>query len=224
MSILDRIVSVYAPFACLGCELETNRLLCTACTETVARVPSRCYRCQATTRGYEVCAACRRKTPLRRVAVWAHYEGLAKELIRRAKYERARTGLLEAADCMVTHLAQFGPNVLLVPVPTATSRARQRGYDQATVLARQLARKHHLPYARLLARLGQAHQVGAGRAERVAHLKDAFRAIHTDRIQGVHILLIDDVCTTGATLESAAQVLRKAGAKRVDALVFAQPN
>jgi ComF family protein len=224
MSILDRIVSLYAPFACLGCELETDSVLCAACTENVARVPSRCYRCQATTRGYEVCAGCRRKTPLRRVAVWAHYEGQAKELIHRAKYERARVGLLEAADCMRTHIPQFGPDVLLVPVPTATGRARQRGYDQALVIARHLSRHSGLPTARLLARLGQAHQVGAGRAERVAHLQNAFRALQSEKIRGAHIVLIDDVCTTGATLESAARTLRAAGAKRVDALVFAQPN
>lgn len=125
---------------------------------------------------------------------------------------------------MAALLPQFEPGFIIVPVPTATSRVRQRGYDQATVLARRLARKQRLPYARLLARLGQAHQVGAGRAERVSHLKDAFRAIRVAHIQGAHILLIDDVCTTGATLESAARTLRAAGAKRVDALVFAQPD
>jgi len=224
VSILNLITSLYAPFACLGCEREDNQLLCKSCAETVAKVPSRCYRCQKTTRGYEVCESCRGKTPLRRVAAWAHYQDLPKELIQQSKYERAAAGLYEAADYMAALLPQFEPGFIIVPVPTATSRVRQRGYDQATVLARRIARKHRLPYARLLARLGQAHQVGAGRAERVAHLKDAFRPIHADRIQGAHILLIDDVCTTGATLESAASVLRKAGAKRVDALVFAQPN
>lgn len=224
MSILNLITSLYAPFHCLGCGREEDRLLCNVCAETVAKVPSRCYRCHKTTRGYEVCTNCRSKTPLRRVAAWAHYQDIPKALIQKSKYERAVTGLHEAADLMATLLPQFEPGFIIVPVPTATSRVRQRGYDQATVLARRLARKHHLPYARLLARLGQAHQVGAGRAERVAHLKDAFRPIHSNQIEGAHILLIDDVCTTGATLESAAQVLRKAGAKRVDALVFAQPN
>lgn len=224
MSILDHIVSVYAPFACLGCSIESNRLLCVSCSETIARVPSRCYRCHTTTRGYEVCSGCRGKTPLRRVAAWAHHEGYAKELIHRTKYERARAGLREVAESMETHLSQFGPNIILVPVPTATSRARQRGYDQAQVIARHLSRRSGLPLAQLLGRLGQAHQVGAGRAERVAHLQNAFRALHPEKIQGAHIVLIDDVCTTGATLESAARTLRAAGAKHIDALVFAQPN
>lgn len=224
MSIIDRIASIYAPFTCLGCGNEQNRLLCDACIETVALVPSRCYRCHKTTRGYEVCASCKTKTPLRRVAAWAHYQEYPKALIQRAKYERAATGLYEAANLMSTLLPQFGSDLLLVPVPTATSRVRQRGYDQAAVMARRLAKISGLPYARLLARLGQAHQVGSGRSERVAHLRNAFRPLRADRIRGAHILLIDDVCTTGATLESAAQALRKAGAKRVDALVFAQPN
>lgn len=224
MTILDRLVSLYAPFACLGCGQEENLLLCGSCVETIATVPSRCYRCHKTTHSYEVCTACRSKTPLRRVAAWAHYQDYPKALIQIAKYERASAGLREAADLMATLLPQFGSGVLVVPVPTASSRVRQRGYDQATVLAKRLAKKHGLHYARLLARLGQAHQVGASRAERLAHLKEAFRAVRIDRIKDAHILLIDDVCTTGATLESAALALRRAGAKRVDALVFAQPN
>lgn len=224
MSIIDRIASIYAPFTCLGCGNEQNRLLCAACIETVALVPSRCYRCHKTTRGYEVCTACKPKTPLRRVAVWAHYQECPKELIQKAKYQRAHAGLQEAAECMSALLPHFGADFIVVPTPTASSRVRQRGYDQANVIARYLARRHNVTYVRLLARLGQAHQVGASRSERVEHLKNAFRPIKTHRIHGAHIVLIDDVCTTGATLESAARALRKAGAKRVDALVFAQPN
>ena len=224
MSILNYITRLYAPFSCVGCGCEKDRLLCTACTETIAKVPSRCYRCHQTTRGYEVCSTCRTKTPLRRVAVWAHYEHDAKAVIQKAKYDRAYAGLYEVAEHMATLMPLFEASSVLVPVPTATSRVRQRGYDQATILARRIAQSQSLPYARLLARLGQAHQVGAGRSERVKHLQDAFRPIDAVRIKDAHVLLIDDVCTTGATLESAAKVLRKAGAKRVDALVFAQPS
>ena len=114
-------------------------------------------------------------------------------------------------------------NTIIVPVPTATSRVRQRGYDQAVLLAKEVARQSGLKYTHCLSRTTQAHQVGAGRSQRIKQLSGAFRVTKPDQVMGVHILLIDDVITTGATLESAALLLKKTGAKRIDALVFAQP-
>jgi ComF family protein len=121
-------------------------------------------------------------------------------------------------------LPYFEEDIVLTYVPTATSRRRERGYDQAEVITRRLARRNHLPYRRLLARLGQAHQVGSKRSDRIAHVRDAFRPVHEAKTKGAHIVLIDDVCTTGASLEAAARTLKRAGAKKVDAIVFSQPN
>lgn len=222
--MLDSIVRLFAPFHCLGCNTEQDRLLCPACVENVVRVPSRCYLCKAATRQYEVCASCRTRTSLRRVAVWTRHNGLPKELIHVAKYERAKAGLQEIAEMLTGLLPLFGEDVILTHLPTASSRIRERGYDQAMVIARHLARMNNSSYRPLLARLGQAHQVGSSRRERIIHTKNAFRPLHPDEIRGAHIVLIDDVCTTGASIEAAARVLKQAGAKRVDALVFAQPD
>ncbi len=223
MSILDRFVRVYAPFTCLGCGVEQDKLLCASCVETVSRVPSRCYRCHATTKNYAVCPGCRRKTPLRHVAVWAFHSELPKALVWQSKYERAEAGLGEMAEHMSELTRYFPSDCILTPVPTATSRVRSRGYDQAKKLARGVGRRSSLEVANLLMRVGQAHQVGATRSERLAHLQNAFRPVRIDQIKGAHIVLVDDVCTTGATLESAARTLRAAGAKQVDAIVFSQP-
>lgn len=226
MLILDRIISIYAPFSCLGCGVEKDRLLCPACVETVPIVPSRCYRCKSVTRDYSVCARCRQHTGLRRVVVAVHYEGLAKELLHAAKYARAVRGLSEMAAMMTTLIGYFqdGEYDYIVPVPTASSRVRQRGYDQAEVLAKQIARTMGLPTRSLLLRFGQAHQVGSGRATRLRQLEGAFQAIHTSDVIGKKLLLVDDVITTGATLESAATTLKKAGASSVGAIVCTQPS
>lgn len=224
MSIFDWLVSIYAPFCCIGCGVEGDRLLCGACAETIPAVPPRCYRCRARTLQYDVCRVCRKQTSLRRVVATVVYDELPKALLQRAKYERARRGLVEIAALMRPQLAYLGDDVLLVPVPTATTRVRERGYDQAVLLARELSRLSGLRHVSLLSRLGQAHQVGSSRAERLRHLDGAFRIRRPQDVEGAHIVLIDDVCTTGATLEAAARTLRKAGAKQVDALVFAQPN
>jgi len=225
MSIIERIISLFAPHACLDCGAEQDRLLCRDCVQAIATVPSRCYICRATTREYHVCRACRKRTPLRRVLVATPYQGAAKELLHSAKYERAVAGLQEIGDCMGPLVRDnFAAGCLLIPVPTASSRVRQRGYDQAVSLARILGKQTSLPWAIALVRRTQGHQVGSNRTERIAHVKDAFRVVGAARLKGAHIVLVDDVVTTGATLEEAARTLKRAGASQVDAVVFAQPS
>jgi ComF family protein len=148
------------------------------------------------------------------------YEGLAKDLIWQLKFQGARA----AARQMACHMpSPHEPVDYIVPVPTATSRVRRRGYDQAKLLARELAKRDQLVLLDCLSRSGQAHQVGASRRERLRQLQAAFRVRSAPLIKGRRIMLVDDVVTTGATLEAAATVLRAAGAKSVDAMVFAQP-
>ena len=218
------IASIYAPFACIECGVENDALLCGECMEAVPRCPSRCYRCRATTKNYSVCNGCKPRTPLKAVAVWAHHENAAKALIHAAKYERARSGLVVAANSMKNLIRYFPEVNLVIPVPTATSRVRERGYDQSVVIAKEVARSSSLPVSLALARLNQAHQVGSTRAERIRHVRGGFRVRNAAMIKGKHVLLIDDVCTTGATLEEAARTLKKAGVANVYAVVFSQPN
>lgn len=223
MHMLEKIIATFAPHACLGCEAEENKLLCDGCRQALPSLPSRCYRCHAITRDYAVCETCSRNSSLRRVQAVTTYEGLAKELLHRAKYERAQSGLAEiAAHMSEAYAPYFVDDILFVPTPTATSRVRQRGYDHAVLIAKHMARLTGAPAATLLVRTNQAHQVGASKTARFQHMQEAFRATHVSRLKDAHIVLIDDVTTTGATLEAAARLCKKHGARRVDALVFAQ--
>ena len=138
------------------------------------------------------------------------------------KYERARAGIAEAAALLGPLMPCMPTDVVLVHIPTATSRVRQRGYDHAGLLARSLSRQERIAHVGCLSRMGQAHQVGSGRMARLRQLEHAFRLVRQDRIRGRHVVLVDDVLTSGATLETAARVLRRAGAARVSAIVFAQ--
>ncbi len=221
--MLERIIGLYAPHRCVGCGYEKNTLLCFECRESMPRVPSRCYRCRSSTRDFAVCEGCRKASPLRHVYVATHYDGVAKALLQQAKYERAQQGMREIAEITLPLLDNQTDGVVFVPVPTATSRVRQRGYDQAVLLASYLSRCTGRPMRTMLARLGQAHQVGANRHNRIKHLEGAFRLAGRQPIPS-HVLLVDDVATTGVTIETAARTLKKVGVRRVDAVVFSQPS
>jgi ComF family protein len=151
------------------------------------------------------------------------YTGAAKKLIWKLKSSGAQEAASIMASCM-RQLAADRPAAVIVSIPTASTRVRQRGYDQAKLLGRELAKQAKLFWVDCLARQGQAHQVGSGREQRLLQLQGALRLTQKRFIRGAHVIIVDDVVTTGATLEAAANVLKVAGAQRIDALVFAKPT
>lgn len=219
MSILEAIISRVAPHNCLVCGQEGS-LLCVWCQiETLPALPARCYNCFTLSEASKVCQRCRRLSPLKHVWVRTDYESTAKQLIHAYKFDHARAGAGLIAGFMKEALPYI-ENAIVVPVPTASSRVRLRGFDHTALLAKQLAKQTGLAYLPALKRVGQSKQVGTKRAVRKAQMKGAFRSVVS--LKGQHVLLIDDVVTTGATLEEAARTCRRAGAKTIDALVFTQ--
>lgn len=222
MPFLERILSVFAPHNCLVCESE-GKLVCGWCAQDAFQdIPSRCYRCKRLTSDSAVCLSCRRRTPLKHVWIRTEYGETAKELLRLYKYERARSADAIIAEAMNEVLPYFQPNTLIIPVPTATSRMRKRGYDHAALLARNLACSHSLLCSRAVTHLTQSRQVGASREQRLRQLKTSLMVIKPEMVKNSEILLVDDVVTTGATLETMAAILKEAGAKTINAVVFAQ--
>ena len=136
-----------------------------------------------------------------------------------------RTGLGPPAPMSVASAAHAGHDTLpvLIPIPLHPRRLRERGYDQALELARPLARRLDLPLrAQALVRARDtAAQSRLDARQRRRNLRGAF-AWRGDIAVPAHVVLIDDVMTTGATLHSAAQTLRRAGVLRVDAWVCAR--
>lgn len=202
MSIIDNLISKLAPHECVGCGQE-GALLCRICGAKL--IPS----------------AQRSASGLLRVGAATAYDSVAKDLIWQLKFQGAQAAASVMARYMAPLIDNSSNNLIVVPAPTATQRVRRRGFDQAKLLAQHLAKQQRLTYADCLRRYGQTHQVGASREERLLQLQAAFCLKHEYHIQNCQIILVDDVITTGATLEAASSVLLAAGAHRVDAVVFA---
>lgn len=157
------------------------------------------------------------------------YEGPIRELIHAFKYSRntqlryplALLALEGTGEVLAGH--HFD---LIVPVPLHHSRLRQRGFNQAVLLGRVLARHLSLPMLPdALARTRATEpQIELSAAERRANVKGAFSAKRPDRITGKRILLLDDVMTTGSTMDECARELKKAGAEAVIAVTIARTS
>lgn len=151
----------------------------------------------------------------------ARYEGLPKDAIGQLKFKQAR----DIAELLAGKTRQVLPPTdfdLVVSVPTAARRYRSRGFDQSAELGLWLGKLLQTPRANVLARLGSARQVGHDRWQRLQQLEGAFVCTKPGMVADAKILLVDDVLTTGATLDEAAKTLKAAGAALVWGAVVAK--
>lgn len=184
------------PAVCPGCG-GRGEPLCGACARTVRSAPS-----EPPPPGLDA------------LHVPFAYAGVVRELIARAKYRRRHAALAWLGTAMVAELADAPAAFDLVTwAPTTATRRRARGFDQAEVLATSVAGALRRPCRAALVRVGDGHQTGRSRAQRMEAPEFAVRTGRS--ITGGRVLVVDDVVTTGATLRAAASVLRRAGAASV---------
>jgi ComF family protein len=198
-----------------------------------AMFPGRCAGCGRAAE--PVCAACaaglRRPPPLPLppaldgwVAAFA-YEGVAREIVARVKYRNERAAVPWLADAMTAAFAERLPRAapgVVTWAPASAQRRHASGFDHGELLARAVARRLRVPVARLLVREPGPPQTGRSRADRRPGpaLSAAGRGA-VPGTQGRVVVLVDDVVTTGATVNAGALVLRRAGAAGVLALTAA---
>ncbi len=220
--VLNELLAVVVPPACVACRAALPRAelwLCASCTRALPWMPARtCGRCGL--------ASHRRGCPAANAAfarAWAPlaHDGVARELVSALKFR----GALPVAAVMAAHVAANLPADLrersaaaLVPVPPQAIRARRRGFDPAGALAAALGPRLGLPQRPCLRRRDHAdRQVGSTRAQR---RHGGRLAIELRAPPPPLALLVDDVHTTGATLDACARALLAGGSREVVALTY----
>ena len=216
------------PARCVGCGDEGS-YFCGGCAAGAPRLPfERCRGC-AQPGPRDPCAACSLRRPaFDRVIPAYAYDGAARSAVRRLKYVNLRALAPLMAAPMADALAEDGwPLDLLLPIPMHSAQLRRRGFNQATLLAAEIAARAGVEradgaVARKLQGWAQART--ASREERWAQVAYAFEpsdeaaAAVADR----RVAIVDDVLTTGATADAVARALKWAGAAEVAVLVFAR--
>jgi len=231
--LIQDVVDFCYPGICAVCKdaADPRKVLCPVCLGRLAQLEAAaaCWQCAMPLAEHGApCPFCEGKGQrnyehILRLGV---FEGPLKDLIHSLKYQRRWTAGEFLADRLLNHrhvrdLVE-GADVL-APVPLHVLRQWGRGYNQAAVIARHLAKACGKPLVRPLARTRntQTQTHLASRQKRLENLKDAFRIRDARAVAGKRVLVIDDVMTTGATLQSVARTLRAAKPASLDALVLA---
>ena len=232
---LRALASLFYPSLCSVCSapVEPSEYLCRPCSCKAPRIKAPfCARCSepfpgAITDDFS-CANCSHRVLHFEAAVAAfRSRGVVRKLVHDFKYGRhlhlrhpLAHWLLETLDDPRLHGRRFD---VVVPVPLHPARKRERGFNQAELLAELLSARAGLPLRNALERIRYTTtQTAFDRAERMENLHNAFRLRKNADVRGWRVLLIDDVLTTGSTLSECARVLKAAGAISVHAATAAR--
>lgn len=214
-SLPEKLMAIIAPHVCIMCS-NYNNVLCDECIFMLPAANSdSCFACDAPCSASNICSSCQRQSKIQQAFIGASYEGAVAEAIKKLKFGRAKAAAEPLAKILINCLPVLPEQTVIVPIPTTPLRARQRGYDQAALIAKYVGKYSSLPVVNALGREFSARQLGANRMLRAKQMQNAFYCKNTNKICGKTILLIDDVATTGATLKSAAKTLYNSGADKI---------
>ena len=233
--LLEAAVSLLYPPVCTICaeNVRAGEYLCNRCEGKAARIVAPfCRQCSQPFEGAITseftCANCAHRTIYFDAAISAYRgRGIVREIIHEFKYGRQIHLRLLVARWL--HAALDDERIrgnrfdVIVPVPLHVTRLRERGFNQASLLATLLSDQTSIPSQPVLERIRYTTtQTALDRSERIENLHNAFRLRKNTDVRGLRVLLIDDVLTTGSTLSECARVLKRAGALSVHAATAAR--
>ena len=208
-SILDLI----APFPCMGCG-RLGSPLCECCKKhNIQAIKKICPRCRNTLNK----CSCKNK-----VYAVGYRDGVLKRLTEDYKYKSIRKIAEILAEFLDTAIPCDLQNVIVVPLPTISKHIRERGFDHTLLLAKKLAKRRKWKIERIFRRKNKTVQVGASGDLRKKQAKEAYEVVREIDRKKIYLLL-DDVWTTGASMEAAIDLVKKAGAIKVASAVILMP-
>ncbi|RJQ13817.1 ComF family protein [Candidatus Parcubacteria bacterium] len=229
LSIKNYLLDVLFPKQCLGCKKE-GFFLCQDCIVKISSL-SRLV-CPVCLKGLPTtdlsqakCNTHFKKTKIKFLAYTTFYENpLVRKLVSSFKYRYIQEISSILSKLMAENLKQYKlEGFIIVPVPLYPKKLNERGFNQAELLAKDISSSLDLPMENVLQKIKSTpSQTELSSKERKLNPKDAFLCFAPERIRGKNIILVDDVFTTGATLEECAKTLKQYGVKIIGAVVFAR--
>lgn len=222
----EEVVDFFFPRRCIGCG-KVGDFLCVGCRQKLPRILKPiCKKCGKPESSGTLCSACwGQKTEIDGIRSVFRFEGIIRQAIHDLKYRNLKS----ISGCLAMLIADYLQDNpvhggVLVPVPLHSQRLRERGYNQSSLLVRELGKLIVLPViddslCRLKDSLPQARTTAID--ERRKNVKEAF-ACQGEELKEKNVILIDDVCTSGATLEACAVALKAGGAISVWGLTLAR--
>ena len=213
------------PRWCVGCGKEGD-FLCQSCYQLLPRItPPLCPRCGKPQPSGILCPSCANwQTEIEGIRSPFQFEGVIRQAIHQLKYRNLRVLVTPLARLLMDHfITNPVPGEILVPVPLHQKRLKERGYNQSYLLARGLGKLVSLPVVDdclIRQRYTPPQARAASVEERRQNAAHAFTCCN-HKLQGKQVLLLDDVTTSGATLDACASALKAAGAASVWGLVLA---
>ncbi len=216
--MISAIANVLAPHYCCGCG-KIGKLLCESCqNDIISEATEQCVLCKKPSTGK--CSSCVTSYDYSRFA--AERTGPLETLINETKFESRRAGCNAQARLLDAILPRLPQKCVVVAVPTISTHIRQRGYGHAEQIGKYLAKLRRVQYQQVIVRTQrQLVQYGSNRKTRIENAAKSYKAFGTIDPDATY-LLVDDVVTTGASVEYAAKALKDAGASQVWVAVTAR--
>ena len=234
ISIKNFLLDIFFPRFCLGCKKEGN-YLCEDCFSLIEILEHQhCPFCSKIVFNGKTCESCRKKKKLDGIYFATLYENpLVKKMIHYFKYEPFVKELAKPLTFLIiTHLLNLNKTSchdlknksMLLPIPLHRQKLKWRGFNQSEEIAKELSEFLKVPVqANVLTKPFKTQsQTGLKVRQRIKNVRGAFEVKRKKQVKGKTILLIDDVLTTGSTMEEAAFALKQSGAKEVWGIVVAR--
>ena len=225
--IFHIIIDILSPSRCICCDKPVSisqNYLCIECGEKIEFITEKCPVCSGIISSGK-CGICSdRKLFFKKNIAIAEYSGIIKEILHNLKFSRNRQLYIHLGKLLLDRFQMCRIEAdIVTSVPMNRKKKWGRGYNQSELIARYLAKKSQLPYYSLLKEGKKAKtQKDLGLKNRFINVINRYEAIRRDKILNKKILIVDDILTTGATINECARILLLAGANKIFSLTIAR--